>query len=91
MIASAQVTVASTATKLLTADDGASPGHEDMIRVYLRNTGATDVFLGAPGVTATTGYNLASGSSLSVVIRDDEELYGIAAVSGTVHILASAV
>lgn len=91
MIASAQVAVGATATKLLTADDGAASGSEDVIRVYLRNTRATDVFLGASTVTITTGYNLAAGASLSVIIRDDEELYGIAAVSGTVHVLASAV
>lgn len=91
MIVSAQVAVASTATKLLTADDGVYPQRVDMVRLYLRNTGATDVFLGSSAVTITNGYNLAAGASLSVVIRADEELYGRTAVSGTVHVLASAV
>lgn len=78
-----RVTVAATATAL---SDG-TPG-----RVIVSvPTGATaSVILGGSDVTATTGFELVAGATLTVYVDSGEVLYGIVATGTEVaHVLSS--
>jgi hypothetical protein len=90
MAASAQVTVAATATRLDNAPSirvglSGSPSAEVLI---IKNTHATDaLFLGGSNVTTGNGFSLAAGASIEV--RRDSELYGIRGANAiTAHVLA---
>lgn len=86
-VSSAQVAVGATPTSL-----GVTDGGQVGVRILLRNTGATDVFLGGSAVTTAIGYNLASGTSLALSdLNADDAVFAIAAVSGTVHVLRTGV
>lgn len=58
--------------------------------VLIRNRGAVAVYLGGPGVTASTGYQVDPAEAVSVDLRDaDDILYGITASStAACHLMA---
>lgn len=74
-VVAAQVTVTTTATQLSGNSDRGAPG----ISVAVRNRGTTSIFLGGPGVTTTTGFELAAGESATCDLAGDDELFGICA------------
>lgn len=71
---SAHVSVTTSATLLAAGTDGA-PGYP--ISVVVLNTGSTSVELGGADVTASTGYELGAGLSLSIDLVHGDDLYGI--------------
>lgn len=79
---SAQVSVGTTATVLVTGIKGSA-------ELTIKNAGAASVFLGGSGVTTTTGLDLASGATVGLTVH--ESLYGIVATGTvTVHVLHQA-
>lgn len=84
-VTSAQVTVSTTAVALNT--EGGSVGGT---KLAVKNAHATDaVALGASGVTASTGFQLAAGGTLAVELSHGEQLFGIrtGSTDATVHVL----
>ena len=77
----AQKTVTSTATLLVTAN------RADQL-VYLHSSSGT-VYLGNSDVTTSTGYRMDNGDKLSMQLSDNESLYGIVA-SGTATMMVMA-
>ena len=77
-VASAAVTVATTATALHAAD-------ADPQSVSVSNVGAAIVYLGGSDVTTSNGVPLAAGASVPVGLNGGEVLYGRVA-SGTVEV-----
>lgn len=71
-LATAQVSVAATATVIAAARTGRS-------QVTVTNLGTTDVFLGGSGVTTTTGILLTGTKGASVTLTFAGALYGIVA------------
>ena len=54
----------------------------------IRNAGATACYLGATGVTGSTGFELPAGDAITIS-DNDSELFAITASSSTtIHILA---
>lgn len=84
-LASAQVTVAATATLIAPpALSGATTAPSNML---VKNKSAVDVFLGKSNVTTANGFALGAGETFSY---SGEPLYGIVATStAVVHVLAS--
>ena len=73
-ITSASVTVTTTATLLSGADTDTVAGQS----IYLSNAGPTAVVVGPAGVTATTGFTIASGVNFGPIqLGSGEALYGI--------------
>ena len=70
--------IADTATEISFASHGG-------LTVLIQNLSGVDVFLGDSGVTTSTGYKLADGSSISYDLLTDDSLYGIVA-SGTANV-----
>jgi hypothetical protein len=57
-------------------------------RVNLRNRGSVAVYIGADGVTTSTGYQLDAGESVGFLMEDGESVYGITgSSSAAVHVL----
>lgn len=83
-VAAARVNVATSATRLDTAESDSTAGRS----VLVRNRGAAAVNLGASGVTTATGYQLDAGETVAIDLDPGEQLHGICA-SGTVacHVL----
>lgn len=76
----ASVTVSTTPTQLSGLDTDKSIGQT----VFLSNTGAQVLTVGGPTVTATTGFNIASGANLGpLYLGPGEILYGIVSTSTT--------
>ena len=71
MPSTSQVTVNSTATLLVTAN------RADQM-VYLHSTTGI-IFIGDANVTTSTGYKMDNGDKLSMMLSDNESLYGISA------------
>lgn len=69
MPSTSQVSVTTTATLLVAANP-----HDQM--VYLHSSSGT-IYIGASGVTSSTGYRMDNGDKLSVQLGDNEALYGI--------------
>lgn len=82
-VASTAVTVATTATLLVTGGSGAgrTPGTNAAIKPAA--SGSAEVYLGGTDVSTANGFPL--GTGIAMPLNDDEELYGIVA-SGTVAI-----
>jgi len=58
--------------------------------VALSNSSGAIVYLGPQGVTTSTGYPLATSTTLKIQLHIDEAIYGIVASTGsTVSFLAS--
>lgn len=77
--------VGSTATALTAADTGVSG-----TSVAVRNTHATvAVAIGTSGVTDVTGFRLPAGSTVTVDLASDEQLFGvrIGGTNGEVDVL----
>lgn len=87
MAASARITVGTTPTALnIPSEAGANRS------LLIRNRGTAEVFLGGAAVTATDGFQVDAGESVTVDTVDAADaIYGIAA-TGTVvcHVLAVA-
>lgn len=76
-----QVTVTTTATLLVTAN------RADQM-VYLHSKHA--IFVGGPGVTTSTGYQMDNGDKLSMMLSDNESLYAISSSgTGTVQVMVT--
>ena len=62
-------------------------------RVWIRNAGANEVYLGPANVTSATGFELAAGASLPhpLELGPDDDLFGIcaAAETTTLHVLTA--
>lgn len=85
MLAHRRVGVLVTVTEITAAAVAPAPGAAPDVfaggAVTLRNKGFASVFLGGSGVTATTGFELAVGESLTSQLNQGERLYGIAAAA----------
>ena len=71
---STKVTVATTATLVLPAEDKNRT-------VYFHNPSGTKIYLGGSNVTTTTGFHLDSNSSQDFFVPTNEKMYGIVASS----------
>lgn len=71
----AQVTVTTTATKIVTGQMGVD-------EVTIENLGTTDVYIGKAGVLTTTGFLLPGSKGASLTLTCTQDIYGIVA-SGT--------
>jgi hypothetical protein len=71
-VKSAAVTVATTPTLLLGADDLAR-------HVYIHNAGGAKIYLGGSDVTTGTGYHLKNNEAVSIFVPARETIYGIVA------------
>lgn len=89
-VTSSSITVTTTATQVAVTDSNYSAG----VSVALQNVGSTEVRVGGPSVTATTGFPLAAGSTVTM----DLDLRGasgdfpyliVASGTGTVAVLAA--
>ncbi len=74
-LTAAQVAVATTETSLALA------GKAQMQVVVGHRGGAPGIFLGPTGVTITTGFELAQGNDVTVLLEPLDELFGIVAAS----------
>jgi hypothetical protein len=84
------VSVGSTATAVINDATTAVGAHEDgRITYELFNTGPNTCYLGASGVTTSTGIPLPLNSSRSISVRHGAELYAIcaSAESASVRVL----
>jgi hypothetical protein len=88
-VASAQVTVGTTATLLnTTAEKDSVYGKE----ILVQNRGAADIFVGPAGVTVSTGFKIATTDvPLQLKLGPTEDLYGVAAAPQTAHVLLTGV
>jgi hypothetical protein len=85
-VSASRVTVGTTAT-LLSVGTGATYASSGR-SVGVRNPGPSTVMLGGTTVTASTGYELRSGESMTIDIGSGEGLYGIVATgTQTVDVL----
>jgi len=75
MPTSAQITVTTTATIIVPANDFDQTAN-------LHNLGGGAIYLGGANVTTANGYKFDNGDKLTVTVGDHEALYGITA-SGT--------
>lgn len=83
-VAATRVTVATTGggTEIYTNDNGPT------VDVNVRNRGAVAVYIGAPNLTTSTGYQLDPGEAVGMELQQGDELYGITASSTcVVHVL----
>lgn len=83
-VTAARVTVSTSAVALNTA----SP---DGQQLTLKNTSANAADLGASGVTAGAGFDLAAGATVTVTLKPGDVLYAIrsAAADATIAVLRS--
>lgn len=68
------VVVATTPTLVWTAPAGSG-------RVLVRNPSTVTVFLGPPTVTTATGFPLAAGDAIGIVLTNRGTLYGVVATA----------
>lgn len=67
---SSAVTVGTTATLVVAADD--------INRVvYIHNSGGQTVFIGNGDVTTTTGFHIGNGESQEIVLPSRQSIYGV--------------
>ena len=84
MIITAQVAVTTTAADF-NADAGWGEGGPTTITVL--NTGATTLYIGGPNVTTSNGFPVAAGAALSIDNVTVNDLYAVAASSGSLAFL----
>ncbi len=86
-VASGQVAVTSAGQKVVPEANAAwNPSEEDLAPsryVVVSNGSGAAVFLGAVGVTTSTGLFLAASTSMSFWLHPDEAIYGVVASTGT--------
>jgi hypothetical protein len=83
MIRTAQLAIGDAPTLLTVAETDSTFGSS----VLIKNVGATDVHVGNSDVTTATGLVVEVGESLTVPLTAPEQLYGVTASAGTVHVL----
>jgi hypothetical protein len=88
-VTAAQVSVGTTATLLSASDTDNISGQALVVKVPSAAT--APVFLGPANVTATTGFEVAIGGSISLDLGQGESLYGVAATIQTAHVLRTGV
>lgn len=74
---SVAVTVATTATLIVAADD-------QNRWIYIHNAGGAKIYVGNADVTTSTGYHIGNGESQQIFIPSKETLYGVVASSTNV-------
>lgn len=81
-VTAARVTVSTTAVALNTSSSGG-------MSLCIKNTSANAADLGATGVTATNGFDLAAGATVTIDLRPGDVLFAIrsAAADATLAIL----
>lgn len=67
---STKVTVATTATLIVPADD-------KYRTVYIHNGGGSTIYVGAASVTTATGFHLGNNESQDFVVPTNEKLYAV--------------
>lgn len=83
MLGSAQTTVTTTATRLVTARRGAWTASS----ILVRNRGVVAVYLGRSDVDTSNGYKLDAGEAVALDMHDDT-LFGVTASgSAACHVL----
>lgn len=92
-----QVAVTASATELARAKSDTGTNNVTIHRpttVTIRNRGTTSVFIGGASVTITTGFEIPAAGAATPdtpvvfeLLDGGDVLYGIAAASGTVHVL----
>ena len=76
-----QVTVTTTPTLLVTANRA-----DQMVYLHSKHT----IYVGGPGVTTSTGYLMDNGDKLSMMLSDNESLYGVASSgSGVMQVMVT--
>ena len=81
MPSTAQITVTTTATLLVTANRA-----DQMVYLHSKHV----IYVGGPSVTSSTGYLMDNGDKLSMMLSDNESLYGIAATgSGIMQVMVT--
>jgi len=76
-----QVTVTTTPTLLVTANRA-----DQMVYLHAKHT----IYVGGPGVTTSTGYLMDNGDKLSMMLSDNESLYGVASNnSGVMQVMVT--
>lgn len=87
-VSAAVVSVGTSATLLTTTETDQLP----RFTVALYNAGAATVYVGAAGVTTSTGFPLAAAGTLSLDLDRGEVLYGIVTASTcSVNVLSQGV
>jgi hypothetical protein len=79
-ISSTQVTVGTSATLLVTADN-------DGCRVLLHKQQQHTIYLGGAGVTTSTGFLFDHDGTVDISLKAGDKLYGVAASSETCYIM----
>lgn len=86
MATSAQVSLAAGVAAVLAQNNN----HVDDMDVVILNGAATAIQLGGPSVSATTGFNLAAGATLRVILARGDLVYGFSTTAATpVSVLTS--
>lgn len=83
MVEAVRVTVGLTAVQLYAASGGG------VARLKATNRGTVSVFIGADAtVVTTTGYELAAGATVDLVLESGDEVFAISGTAGqVVHLL----
>lgn len=71
---SSKVTVTTSATLILPADDKPRT-------IYIHNGGGATIYLGGAAVTTTTGFHLGNNESQNIFVPTNEKLYAIVSSS----------
>ena len=71
---SEKVTVATTATVIVPADDKPRT-------IYIHNAGGAKIYVGGSSVTTTTGFHIGNGESQELFVPTNEKLYAVVASS----------
>lgn len=71
---SAKITVATTATLIVSADDKPRT-------IYIHNAGGAKIYVGGSSVTTTTGFHIGNGESQELFVPTNEKLYAVVASS----------
>lgn len=80
-VSSSRVTVTTAATQLVAV----VPSYNRVQSALVRNRAAVSVFIGGPGVTTGTGFELEPGDAATLDMNADDALWGIVA-TGTAEV-----
>lgn len=69
-----RITVATTATLIWTAPAGSG-------RILVRNPSTVSVYVGGSAVTTATGFEIAAGDSLGIMLANRGTIYGVVAAA----------
>jgi hypothetical protein len=88
-VVSAQTTITSTRARIsANLDDDHSPGAS----VLIRNRGSVSVWIGGPAVSASNGFEVQAGETISLELTGGDKLYAVTSSgSSTCHIVQAGV